>query len=285
MEFQILKNHRCIIGEGPVWNEKEQRLYFTNVSGGYEMCIFSPETDELHIRSLPLDVSAYAFSAKGEIIISHAGGVDILNDDSSLSPLYDKEKYKIDFANDMKVGPDGAIYVGTQSRRRKGLSDDVDGRLYRISSDGKVKILIEGLLLSNGMDWSIDESRFYHADTDTEIIKEYFFDKKSGDIEFTGRQVCIPGVDGFTIGLDNRLYIGCWGKGYIAVVDTETMQLEKEIKIPAKIPTSCCFMGKNPDILAITTASRTADIESDENAGFTMLTKVGTKGRLPYLFG
>ena len=285
MNFYILKNHRCIIGEGPVWNAREQRLYYTNVSDGKELCIYTPEGEDFVVRSLPLDVSAYAFSVNNDIIISHAGGVDILNDDGSLAALYDKERHKIEYANDMKVGPDGAIYVGTQSKKRKRISDAVDGRLYRISPDGEVRVLLDGLLLSNGMDWSIDESRFYHADTDTAMLKEYFFDKKTGKIVFSGRQVCVEGVDGLTVAQNGDLYVCCAWKKSIAVIDGELLTIKASIPFADTFPMSCAFCGKDMDLLAVTTASDTADIAWDKNAGFAHLMTMTVKGRRTYRFG
>ena len=189
------------------------------------------------------------------------------------------------YANDMKVGPDGRIYVGTQSGKRKGVSDKIDGKLFSIDVDGNVRILLDDLRLSNGLEWSMDEKRFYHTDSDTEIIREYFFDKTTGDILFSGREIKVSGVDGFTIDENDNLYVACWGEGHIAVVDTKEMEIIKYIDIPAQIPASCCFAGRDMDLLAVTTASYSADIKADENAGFTIIEKVETRGRKPYLFG
>ena len=283
--MKILTEKRCNIGEGPIWNEKEQKLYYTNGYGGNEICTYDFKSDTVKVRPLPLGAAAFAFDKTNRLIISHAGGVHILNDDNSLSPIYDNEKYKIQYANDMKVGPDGAIYVGTQSGKRKGVSDKVDGKLYRIAPDGEVTVLLDEIILSNGMDWSTDERRFYHTDSDTGIIKEYYFDKESGAIEWTGRQVSVPGVDGFTIGLDRCLYVGCWGLGHVAIVDTDTLEIKGYIETPAQIPTSCGFCGENMNILATTTAYSFSDTEKDKNAGFTLLKEMDIKGRKPYLFG
>ena len=89
-----------------------------------------------------------------------------------MEALYDTSKYNILYANDMKVGPDGRIYVGTQSSKRYGVSDKIDGKLYSIDSSGEVRVLLDGLILSNGLEWSMDEKRFYHTDSDTHMIKE-----------------------------------------------------------------------------------------------------------------
>lgn len=283
--MKILTQKRCNIGEGPTWNDKKQKLYFTNGFGGNEICIYDFQTDKVSTRSLPFGVAAFAFDAENNLIVSHGDGVHILNDDNSLTPIYDNSKYEIKFANDMKVGPDGAIYVGTQSGKRKRVSDKIDGKLYRISPNGEVSVLLDNLILSNGMEWSIDENKFYHTDSGTNMINEYDFDKNSGKIQFTGRQIRVDGVDGFTIGNDNRLYVGCWGRGHVAVVETESMDIVDYIPMICEIPTSCGFCGENMDVLAITTASSFADLTIDKNAGFTILKKMNIHGRKPYLYG
>ncbi len=282
--MKILSQKRCIIGEGPIWNEKEGKLYYTNAYGK-EFCLYDFETGKVSVRVLPFDVSAFAFDVKNNLLVSHVNGVHILGEDNSLTPIYDNKRYKIQFANDMKVGPDGAIYVGTQSEKRKGLSDKIDGKLYRISACGEVSVLLDGLVLSNGMEWSIDEKKFYHTDTPTRLIREYEFDKNTGKIAFTGRQVRVDGVDGFTIGEDNCLYIACWGRGHIAVVDAKTMEIVKYVSVPCKIPSSCGYCGKNMDMLAVTTASKGLNATEDKNAGFTLLLKGEARGRKPFVFG
>lgn len=281
----ILNQKRCNIGESPIWNDKEQKLYFTNAFDGKEICTFDFRTENLDARGLPFDVAALAFDKENHLIVSHAGGVHILHKDASLAPVYDNERYQIHYANDMKVGPDGAIYVGTQSEKRKGISQKIDGKLYRISPNGKVTVLLDRLLLSNGMDWSTDEAKFYHTDSDTQIIKEYFFDKKTGEIEFSGRQIRVPGIDGFTIDQYDCLYGACWGQGHIAVVHTSSMKIVDNFPTPCKVPASCAFCGKDMEILAVTSASAFADLEQDPDAGFTVLIKRHARGRKPFLFG
>ena len=115
--------------------------------------------------------------------------------------------------------------------------------------------------------------------------KEYDFDKTTGDISFTGRQVEVPGVDGFTVDKNDKLYVACWGQGHIAVVDTTKMQVKEYIEVPAKIPASCGFAGENMESLVVVTATLGVDVEKDENAGFTFIKKLNVSGRKPYLFG
>lgn len=282
--MKLICDKRCIIGEGPIWNERERRLYYVNGMGD-EICMLDLDDLSLSVRPVSPGVSAMAFDTNGRMLVSRPDGVFVLNEDDSVIPLYDAERYRIQYANDMKVGPDGRLYVGTQSERRKGVSDKVDGKLYSIDKSGCVRVLLDGLRLSNGLDWSMDEKRFYHTDSDTNIIKEYAFDKQSGDIEFTGREIWLKGVDGFTVDMEDRILAACWGRGVIAVVDTGTMTLVEELPVPARIPASCGFAGSAMDRLVVVTASYGADLEKDANAGFTYLTKTEFSGRKPYLFG
>ena len=168
--------------------------------------------------------------------------------------------------------------------KRKGISDKTDGKLYSIDSSGEVRILLDGLILSNGMEWSMDEKRFYHTDSDTHTIREYAFDKQSGDIVFTGREVYVLGVDGFTMDRQDRILAACWGQGHIAVIDTASMQIMDYIKTPASIPASCAFAGENMDKLVITTATYGADLVNDPGAGFVYIFDYSIGGRKPYFF-
>ena len=282
--MKILTEKRCYIGEGPIWNEWEERLYFTN-GKLREICIYDFKTDSLTVRATPVWVSAIAFDRQNRLILSHMGGVHILGEDDTLLSLYDEKQYPIKRAGDMKVGPDGALYVGKISEKFLGISERVDGKLYRIFEDGRVEILLDGLLLPNGLDWSMDEKKFYHADTGTALVKEYHFDKNAGKIEFSGRQVRVEGVDGLTVSQDGNLYVSCAWRKCLDVVDGQTFTVKERIDLEKTFPMSCGFCGKEMDVLAITTASDTAELARDENAGFTHLMRLGVRGRVPYRYG
>lgn len=282
--MEILSCKRCVIGEGPVWNPADGKLYQVN-GMAREILAIDLDTKEVSVRALPFGVAAIAFSRKGEMLISCADGAFILHDDDTRTPLYDRSKFAIKYGNDAKVGPDGRFYMGTQCSKRMGTGDAIDGKLYSIDKNGDVRVLLDGLSLSNGFDWSMDETRFYHTDSDTYAIKEYTFCKETGEIAFTGRQVSVPGLDGFTIDRNDCLYVACWGKGYIAVVDTARMEITEHIPVPARIPASCGFAGEEMEKLVVVTASLGADPEADKSAGYTFIFDAKTKGRKPYLFG
>ena len=92
-------------------------------------------------------------------------------------------------------------------------------------------------------------------------------------------------VDGFTVDEQDRLLVGAWGKGHITVVNTQRMEIERDIDMPVRIPTSCSFCGEDMKTLAITTASYRTDLDRDPLAGFLFLMPMEVGGKLPYLFG
>ena len=282
--MKILSDKRCVIGEGPIWCERDGKLYHVNAPEK-EIITIDLCSGERVVRKLDFSVAAIAFSKNGEMLVSSADGAFILNVDNTRTPLYDIEKYSIKYGNDAKVGPDGRFYIGTQSAKRRGACEAVDGKLYSIDKTGKVRVLLDGLKLSNGFDWSMDEKRFYHTDSDTRMIREYDFDKASGDISFTGREIHIRGVDGFTVDTNDFLYVACWAQSHIAVVDTRDMQIKEYIEMPTQIPTSCAFAGQNMDKLVVVSSTLDLDTDVDKKAGYTFIVELETRGRKPYLFG
>lgn len=281
--MKTISAKRCIIGEGPIWNDREEALYYTN-GLGREVCRYHFNSDLLEVIPVLHDCAAMAFDKDNKLIVSQADGVFFLNEDGTRTPIYDTDKYTIRYANDMKVGPDGCIYVGTQSEKRAGAGDKIDGKLYRIDHKGNVKLLLDHLRLSNGMEWSMDETRFYHTDSDTGVIREYEFLAEQGEILFTGRQSGIlKGVDGFTIGTDNRLYATRWGKACVSILDLASMTVVGQIEIPCPAPASCCIAGTHMDKLVVTTASLNLDTEQEKEAGFTFVID-GIPGRKPYRY-
>lgn len=283
--MNLISGNRCMTGEGPIWNPFNHKLYYVNALGENEIYILDIERGECLVQKLPFRVTAMGFAQDGRMLGSCEDGVFYLNEDHTREPLYDMSRYEILYGNDGKVGPDGRFYVGTQSKARKRVGHEVDGKLYCIDKNGMVKVLLDGLSLSNGLEWSMDEKRFYHTDSDTGLIKEYAFDKQRGEIDFTGRSIAVPGVDGFTIDENDKLYVACWGYARLAVVNTVDLKVESYIPVPAKNPASCGFAGTEMEKLVVVTSKLGVDLEIDRNAGFTYFCEVETRGRAPFLFG
>ena len=65
--------------------------------------------------------------------------------------------------NEGGCDPDGRFYCGSMAydQRPGGAA------LYRLDPDGSTRVVLEGVTVSNGLDWSPDGARAYYNDTAT----------------------------------------------------------------------------------------------------------------------
>ena len=68
--------------------------------------------------------------------------------------------------NEGGCDPDGRFYCGSMAY------DKTPGAaaIHRLSTDGSVDVVLEGVTISNGLDWSPDGTRAYYNDTATEAV-------------------------------------------------------------------------------------------------------------------
>lgn len=132
------------------------------------------------------------------------------------------------------------------------------GALFRVDQNLKVATEIPGTTISNGMAWTSDRKTFYFSDTDTYQIDRYDFDFESGALSNRQTAFTVPraygGADGMCIDADNMLWIAHWGGACVRRWNPGTGEVLQKIEVDAPHVTSCCFGGKDLDILYITTA-------------------------------
>ena len=99
--------------------------------------------------------------------------------------------------HDAKVGPGGAIWVGSV---RMDASCPSEG-LYRVTCQECVSRMESGIAVSKGMDWSPDNATFYSVDTVPERL--YTYDCVPGEGILRNRRVfaTVPEQDGHPVGL------------------------------------------------------------------------------------
>src|SRR5207253_8727774 len=78
--------------------------------------------------------------------------------------------------NDAACDRQGRLFVGS-------MPDDESsprGALYRLDPDLQVEQVLDGLTISNGIDWSPDDSRMYFIDSVTRRVDVLDYDAASG---------------------------------------------------------------------------------------------------------
>jgi gluconolactonase len=169
-----------------------------------------------------------------------------------------------------------------------------EGSFYRLTKDGKkLEKLFDKVAISNGMDWTKDNSQMFYIDTLT--MKVEVFDYKplqSRVIENRRTFISIGENMGYPDGMctdsQDNLWVAFWMGSCVRGYDGKTGKQIAEIKLPNPKVTSCCFGGEKLDKLIITTAvgnpGENMDLIEFPTAGFTFVAEPGVTGKPTNLF-
>jgi sugar lactone lactonase YvrE len=256
-EIQCAVEIRAELGEGPVWSEAEQALYWIDCMkpAAYR---YDPATGENRALDLPLDstLGALAFRRGGGYVLALESGVKTVDANGKSAQLLchpekgrDENRY-----NDGKPDRDGRFFLGSLNKADR----DPTGALYRIDADGACTELDSGFVCANGMDWSPDNRTFYFVDSGSRNIFAYDYDAATGDID--NRRVLATvaaeeGVpDGLCIDREGFIWVAHWDGWCVSRFDPQGRR-ERKLRVPVPRPTSLCFGGRDLDRLYITSAA------------------------------
>lgn len=245
-----------ILGEGPIWSEKEQALYWVDILGQSYSRFESSSGDHetIHVGT---SIGVLAQRTSGGLVMATRQGFVFWDDQNkTLVPLAHPEADRPHMRfNDGAVDCYGRFWAGTMSEAN---DRQAEGVLYRLDPDGSVHRMLTGLGIPNGIGWSPDNTVMYVTDTAEQTIYAFDFEAASGEI--ANRRVLVSWrdaslwPDGLTVDSQGYLWIACW-YGAKIVRSTPTGSIERVIEVPVPCPTSCTFGGRDLDELYITTAS------------------------------
>ncbi len=72
------------------------------------------------------------------------------------------------------------LWIGTM--HKKHLTGE--GSLYCINEGKKIDRKIASTTISNGLTWSLDNTRFYFIDSPTRVVQSYIYDEQLSTISF-----------------------------------------------------------------------------------------------------
>jgi sugar lactone lactonase YvrE len=235
-------------------------------------------------------VGAAVPAAAGGLVLATDEGFASLDADGTYSPIAAVEPAGDDwFMNDGKCDARGRFWAGTVGIRADGLAADGAGALYRLEPDGEPKRVLDGVSLSNGMDWSPDGRTFYFVDSRSPGIDAFDFDPSSGALSNRRRVVELGfGIevgfaDGMCVDTDGGLWTAIWGTGEVRRY-SPAGELDRTIRLPVTQPTSCVFAGDSLDVLVITSARRGLPAETlarEPHAGSVFCCRPGATGFPP----
>ncbi len=284
MTPQLLHDSRCLLGEGPVWDHKTQKLYWVDIEG-YAVHVLDTKSSDHGV----IDVGTYV----GSLCVRRSGGLILALKDrfvafdpetGEMTPLADAEtRLPGNRFNDGKCDPAGRFWAGTLM-----LDEDHgegQGNLYCLYPDHRVELKMPGVWISNGLAWTSDNRTMYYIDSPLRTVSAFDYDLETGSI--TNRRVAIlvaEGMgypDGMAIDEEDKLWIAHWDGACVRRWDPQTGEVLATIEMPVTRPTSCVFGGENFETLYITSASTRLSPEQlapQPLAGAVFQCKPGVRG-------
>ncbi|GAB3246899.1 SMP-30/gluconolactonase/LRE family protein [Chitinimonas naiadis] len=287
-------NARCLwplatdLGEGPLWHEREGRLYFTDLKQA-TLHAYTPASGLTQSWSLPEWLCWLLPHADGDgFVAGLRDGIARLWLEPTLRIEYRLRPYAGQAGirlNDAKADADGAIWFGSMH------NDDYSrnaGKLARLDPDGRWQVLDEGYHICNGPAVSRDGRRLYH--TDTYLARTYVYAiQPDGTLgaralwrQFDSEQEGSP--DGMTVDAEDCVWIAQWGGSRVCRY-SPSGELLTTIPLAASQPASLAFGGEGYRTLFITTAREAMDaaaLAAEPLAGGLFAVEPGVAGLPPY---
>ena len=240
--------------EGPVWNAKEQALYFTDIPASK---ILKLENGKVSVVRHPSGkANGMTYDRQGRLVMCEEGARQItrLELDGSLTILADRFQGKpLNSPNDIVVKSDGATYFtdppyGIKAEQQE---QSIQG-VYRISPDGDLTVIAADFAGPNGLAFSPDERLLYIDDSDRRHIRVFDVQPDGslkGDRLFCNMDVPKVGApDGMKVDTEGRIY--STAAGGIWVLDPQGHHLGT-IALP-DAPSNCAWGDADYQTLYIT---------------------------------
>lgn len=258
MRIEIVADLKTTLGEGPLWDVEQQRLYWLDSFDG-RILRCTADGRELRAWDVGQKIGSMALRREGDrALVALQGGIhdlDLASGELTLihAPEPDLPHNRL---NDGKVDRQGRFVFGSMDT----LEESASGRLYRLDPDLSLHVLDEGIICSNGPCWSPDGSTLYFTDTWTGEQWTYAYDTVTGTVgeRRTRNRIDTAGggaADGATVDAEGYLWQALVYAGQL-VRYTPDGQVDRIIEMPVKKVTSVMFGGPELDVLYVTSMAR-----------------------------
>jgi L-arabinonolactonase len=257
MRIEVLVDVKTILGEGPLWDVEEQRLYWID-SFGMNVFRATPDGREVRAWDVPQKIGSMALRKSGGAVVSLARGFHFLDfRTGNVELIVDPEPgVTNNRLNDGKVDRRGRFVAGSMDTMEEGPN----GALYRLDPDLSVHKLDDKIIVSNGPCWSPDSKTFYFADTWSGEIWQYDYDLATGSVANRRTFAKVDrsrggAADGSTVDAEGCLWNALVYDGRLVRYRPDG-SVDRIIEMPVKKVTSVMFGGPALDILYVTSMAK-----------------------------
>jgi L-arabinonolactonase len=291
IETRLLVDANNHLGEGPLWDVKEQRLYWIDSTAAE---IYSCQADGSDVRRyfVPTHIGSMTLREGGGAVVALANGLHFYDFDAQTVKLIadpERDEPETRF-NDGKVDRRGRFVTGSMAYdfdrydANRGQRPTRSGGLYRLDANGIVTRLDGGISCSNGPCWSPDNRTLYFTDTYDKLMYAYDYDIETGAASnrrvFASAKDMAGTFDGATVDAQGFVWSALVFGGRILRFAPDG-RLDRIVPFPVRNLTSVMFGGPDLDVLYVTTMGRPMwgiPQKERDRGGLFAVTGLGVKG-------
>jgi xylono-1,5-lactonase len=251
---------QCVLGEGCVWLESEQTLYFVDIKG-QAIHAWTPATAQQRSWPTPEKIGWIVPRRSGGWLAGLQSGVVALTlnaqggNDPRIQWLHRLHPADSPLRlNDAKADAQGRLWFGSMHN-----TDDSQaiGKFYRLDPDNHLSVVDEGYGVTNGPTFSLDGKTLFH--TDSAAQKIYAFDVNAdGSLSSKRLWLQFKAEDGYPDGMSTdaqgQLWIAHWSAARVTCHDPINAKVLQTIHFEAPLITNVCFGGAKLQDLYVTSA-------------------------------
>jgi D-xylono/L-arabinono-1,4-lactonase len=245
-------NCRSKLGENPLWDSSNQKLYWTDIDEG-KLYEYDLNENKYHKIYDGEKVGGFTLQNDGNLLLFRINDIVIFNLKSKKFKTVVKIKNKkFERFNDVIATPNGTVYAGTTG---KGVNT---GGFYKLNKNEMLEEQTSKTRISNGFAFNSDKSKMFWSDSTAKIVfvfdynfnKDYISNKKIF-VEYSKDVEVVP--DAITLDIQDNLYIAKWGGFGVDIFDKFGKKIS-EIDLPTEKVTSVQFGGLDMRQIFIRTA-------------------------------
>ena len=165
---RLVFDAHATVGEGPVWCEREQVLWWVDIDGGL-LHRFDPAGGIDRQWDLGEAVACVQLRTSGGLVLALKSGFALFDPatgrvDRLATPEADEPCNRF---NDGAVDTRGRFWAGTMRMHKHGIQPT--GVVYRLDPDGRCTRMMDGFWTINGMAFSPDGRKFYFSDSTAKV--------------------------------------------------------------------------------------------------------------------
>ena len=252
-DIRLLVDARNKLGEGPVWDAREQALFWVDIEGRrLHRC--GADGGDVRIWDLPERIGSFALRERGGFVMALATGFAFFDPETGDIEWVARPEAMIarNRFNDGKCDRAGRFWAGTMDDR---LTEHT-GSLFRLDADRSAHRMDGAIAIPNSIAWSPDDRTMYFADTVDREILAYDFEPATGEI--ANRRVFATtegsaSPDGSTVDGEGFLWNAQWGASRLVRYAPDG-RIDRIVELPVRYPTSCMFGGADLSTLYVTSA-------------------------------